>query len=113
MPTVNPNDYLDFENAVKRVGGNEALYKKLLSLFLSDNHIDDLCVAIENNNLEEVARIAHATKGVCVNLSLNKLSALASDINVLAKNGQDCKQFLPELKATYDKTIELIKEYIN
>ena len=112
MPTVNPNAYLDVENAIKRVGGNEALYKKLLSLFLSDNHVDDLCVAIESNDLEESSKIAHATKGVCVNLSLNKLSALASDINVSAKNDQDCKQYLPELKATYDKTIELIDEYL-
>ena len=105
-------EYMDVESALKRVGGNVALYKKLLNLFLEENHIDDLCNAIDNGNSEEAGQMAHTIKGVCANLSLAKLRTVAMDIEHKIKGGEDCKESIPELQSTFDKTVEIIKEYM-
>ena len=105
-------NYIDFDNALNRIGGNVALYKKLLTIFLSDIKIESLYSAIENNNLEEVASIAHTIKGVSANLALTDLQSLTTNIDINAKAGLDCKDFLPELKETYTNTVELINNYI-
>ena len=105
-------EYMDIESALKRVGGNETLYKKLLKLFLDENHIDDLCNAIDSGNNEEAGHMAHTIKGVSANLSLTKLRAVTMDIEQRAKGGEDCKEFMPELRTISDKTIEIITEYV-
>ena len=104
-------EYMDVENALKRVGGNVALYKKLLKLFLGENHIDELCEAILSDS-EDAGQIAHTVKGVCANLSLVKLRAVAADIEQKCKGGEQCKESIPELRTTFDETVAVIKEYI-
>ena len=108
----NNTDYLDIESALKRVGGNETLYKKLLKLFLADNNVEDLCNAIETGSCEDIARFAHTIKGVGANLSFTKMRTIAADIEVQAKEGNDCKEYLPELRESFEKTLELINEYM-
>ena len=105
-------EYMDTESALKRVGGNTNLYKKLLTLFLAESHINDLCNAVENGSLEEAAQLAHTVKGVCANLSLTKLRTVSADIEAKLKGGEDCKEDLQELKTTSEETVAIIKEYI-
>ena len=105
-------DYLDIEGALKRVAGNETLFKKLLKLFLAENDVENLCNAIESGNCEDIARFAHTIKGVGANLSFVKMRTVASDIEIRAKEGNDCKDFLPDLRESYEKTLELINEYM-
>ena len=108
----NDANYIDVENALKRVGGNVDLYKKLLRIFLDENNYDALCENIENGNKEEAARLAHTIKGVSANLSLTNLRTVAANIEMESKAGNDCKTLVPELKETFDKTIELLKDYL-
>ena len=105
-------NYIDFDSALRRIGGNEVLYKKLLTIFLKDIKIEELYLAIENSNLEEVAVIAHTIKGVAANLALINLQNITTTIDKDAKSGLDCKGYLPELKEFYEKTVELINNYI-
>ena len=106
-------NYLDIEDALKRVGGNEALYKKLLIIFLDDNNAQQLCNAVEIGNNEAAAQLAHTIKGVSANLSLIKLRTLAADIESRVKSGLDAKELLPEFMTTFEKTSELIKDYLD
>ena len=104
--------YLDVENALKRVGGNENLFKKLLKVFIHENIYESLYESIEKGAVEEISGLAHTLKGVSANLSLNSLRDIATAIEIDAKAGNDCKASLPELKASFEKTSELVKEYI-
>ena len=61
---------------------------------------------------------AHAVKGVCANLGLVKLSALASDIaeefrpgNARRLTDAQVKQILNEIDALYQKTASAIEQY--
>ena len=106
-------EYMESESALKRVGNNVNLYKRLLNVYLADNYIEELCAAIESGNNAGTAELAHTIKGVCANLSLNKLKNLSADIDQKAKAGQDCKDMIPELRAVFEKTVENINEYLN
>ena len=108
----NDANYLDVENALKRVGGNVDLYKKLLRIFLEENNYDALCENIESGNKEETARLAHTIKGVSANLSLTNLRAVAANIEMESKAGNDCSSLAPELKETFEKTCDLVKDYL-
>jgi len=106
------SNYIDVENALKRVGGNEVLYKKLLKLFVAESNYDALCENIESGNNEEIARLAHTVKGVSANLALTSLNEQVAKVEMEAKAGNDSKALLPGLKETFDKTLELITDYI-
>jgi len=106
-------EYMDVESALKRVGGNDALYKKLLKLFLEENRMNDLCDTINNGDSETAGQMAHTIKGVSANLSLTKLRAVAADMEQKIKGGEDCKAFIPELRNIFDETVAIIKEYVD
>ena len=108
---LDKREYIDIESALSRIGGNVALYKKLLKHFLIDNHIDDLCTAIENGNYEDASRFAHTTKGVCANLSLTKLRTVSTNIEANSKSGLDCTAFVPELRQSFEATAQVIMDY--
>ena len=105
-------NYIDFETALKRIGGNEVLYKKLLTIFLNDINIENLYTAIDNGDLTEVAATAHTIKGVAANLALTNLQNITTAIDIDAKAGLDCKSYITQLQEIYKKTVELINSYI-
>lgn len=102
--------YIDIDDALKRVGGNKALYVKLLGRFTDGNHMETLESAISSGNLEEAAHLAHTLKGVSSNLSLMKVAALATDIDQALKSGGDYASLMAELKPAYEATIGKIAE---
>ena len=108
---IDNKEYMDVDNALSRIGGNVALYKKLLNYYLNDNHIDALSAALENGNIEDASRLAHTIKGVCANLSLNKLRAVALELETCIKGGQDHADLLVSLKQTFEETSKVIKDY--
>ena len=108
---IDSKEYMDADNALSRIGGNVALYKKLLIYYLDDNHIDALSNAIDSGNVEDASRLAHTIKGVCANLSLNKLRAVAIKLEACIKEGQDCADLLLELRQTFEETSKVIEDY--
>ena len=102
--------YIDIEDALKRVGGNKALYKKLLGRFVDGNYIEAIETALQGGNPEDTAREAHTLKGVSANLSLEKVRALSIELEEKVKSGEDCSACLAELKQAYGITVEKIAE---
>ena len=105
-------EYIDVNDALKRVGGNEGLYKKLLGQFIDSDHIGSLEKALSANNMETAAREAHSIKGISANLSLPMLNKVAAALEQKIKNGEDYAEGLKELKETFDATSEHIKVII-
>jgi len=108
MDSNETKTYIDVDDALKRVGGNRALYKKLLGRFVDGNYVDAIEKAILSGDSEDAARQAHTLKGVSANLSLEKVRALSIALEEQIRGGGDCAAGLAELKSAYDVTVGLI-----
>lgn len=64
---------------------NETLVKKFITKFLDDNSFSDLQTALEQGDRERAFRAAHTLKGVCANLSMNRLRLSASRLTELLR----------------------------
>ena len=105
--------YIDVEDALKRIGGNMDLYKRLLKRFVDGNQIEELQNSVtRGDNQEEAVRHAHTLKGVSANLSLVKLRTQAAELEAAIKDGLDNSALLSELAVTYDDTVKTIKELL-
>ena len=101
-------EYIEVNEALNRIGGNEGLYKKLLARFIEGNYMDALCTAVESGDMEESARAAHTLKGVSANLSLVRIQALSLELEHAIKDGTDHTAKLDELRLAYGVTLEKI-----
>jgi HPt (histidine-containing phosphotransfer) domain-containing protein len=104
-----PN-YIDLESGLKRVGGSEALFKKLLGKFVDGNYQDQLEALIAEGKTEEATAMAHTIKGVAANLSLMEVNALALQIEQGLKNGTEYASLVPQLREVTDATIVEIQK---
>jgi len=105
-------DYVNVQDALKRIGGSMDLYKRLLKSFTGGDHIDPLEEALNTGATEEAARLVHTLKGVAANLSLMKISIKASELEHSFKNGKDYSEVFAELKDAYYITVqEIAKMY--
>ena len=99
------------EEGLNRCMNNEAFYLKLVNLFLMKNDFNKLKEAIDNNNLEEGFKAAHALKGVLGNLSLTPLSNIIYEMTELLRNKvqRDYNEFIINYQKEYDKLVALSK----
>ena len=107
----------DFEQAT-RVLRVEKLIDKHIRKFADNPIFERLFAATESMDPTELFESTHAIKGVCSNLGLTKLAALASDVteeyrpgNARKLSDEEVKAKLAALKEGYEKTIEGIKAY--
>ena len=106
-------DYIDVDDALKRIGGNMGLFKKLLGRFVDGNHLEALESAVRGGNTEEIAHLAHTVKGVSSNLSLVKITAASTELEQLVKNGQDPAACIESLKQAFEVTNGIIAEIVS
>ena len=103
-------EYIDIDDALKRVGGNMDLLKRLLKRFLEGNHIEPLEEALEKNDKDDASRLAHTLKGVAANLSLIKIRDISVDLEHHIKNDSSHSECMDELKKAFSSTVEYISE---
>ena len=107
----------DYDQAMK-VLRIEKLMDKHIRRLPSNPIFAELKAAGEAMDTARLFESAHAVKGVCSNLGLAKLSALASDIcdefrpgNARKYSDEQIKQKLAEADALYNKAVKGIQEY--
>ena len=105
--------YVDVDDALKRIGGNMDLYKRLLGRFVDGNDMDAMEATIKSGNVEEAARLAHTLKGVSSNLSLTKVAAASIELESSLKSGGDYPAVFEELKQAFDITKAKIAEMLS
>lgn len=101
-----------YQEAIGRLM-NEQLILKFLKSFLSDDTMANLNKFMEEKDYEAAFRAAHTLKGVTANLSLMDLNKAAVEITEMLRNGKDIDgavNYLPQVKAAYDKVAELIPQ---
>lgn len=79
----------DREQALARLLNKEVLLNKICEVFVvkAPIKVQELIEQHKQGNSEEVRQIAHALKGMCGEISANKLRELFSDIEVIAEKG--------------------------
>lgn len=99
------SNYIDKQGGLARVGGSEALYKKLLGKFVAADYQSQLEALLADGKTEDATGMAHTIKGVAANLSLPAINALSLQIESGLKNGEDVSALVPQLRAATDETI--------
>ena len=107
---INHEDYIDVNDALKRLGGNMNLYKRLLGQFIAGNHIEPLEEALKNGAKDDASRLVHTLKGLAANLSLVKLRAFSTELEHQVTDDTDYTETLAELKQAYDVTAQVIAD---
>ena len=105
----------DYEEALGRLRKPERV-EKFLKLFLKDTTFSELKASMEAGDLETAFRAAHTAKGVCANLSLERLRAKASDLTEDLRDGHDpehAKLAYPDVEACYEETVRIIRENLD
>ena len=68
--------------------GNVALYRRMLAKFAASEIPAQLRAGFDAASVNDVFELAHELKGVCANLGLTPLEALASEITETARAGR-------------------------
>jgi len=79
---------LEYDEAVKRMMGNEGLLERVLRKFVSDPNHAELEAAMQAGNWTKAEEAAHALKGIAGNLGFAGLCASASELMTLLRGGQ-------------------------
>ncbi|WP_256208512.1 response regulator [Paenibacillus sp. CF384] len=69
---------LDSEGVITRLGGNTALYNRILALFISNHSdaIEQIVQAVHDGELSTAKRLVHTLKGVALDIGANSLAAI-------------------------------------
>ena len=104
---------IDVDSALKRVMGNENLLKRLLGKFLSDQSWNKLTESVEQDSRDNALAASHTLKGICGNLSMDKLFDLFSEQVRLMReeNWEKAYSMMPEIKIQYEIVVDAIQTY--
>lgn len=107
----------DFDEVKNRLP-NESLIQKFIAKFLDDSSFSDLRIAMEEGSREKAFRAAHTLKGVCSNLSLNRLMLSASKLTELLRANaekipEEAEPVFDEVQRDYELTVSTIRACLN
>lgn len=106
----------NYEDVLGRLN-NEALIRKFALMFLEDSSYMQLKQTMADKNYEEAFRSAHTLKGVCQNLSFDRLYEVSHNLTELLRDRTGEQPGIPEAmeKVTeiYEITIDEIKKALS
>lgn len=102
---------IDAENALNRMMGSEALLERLFRRFLEDGNFSALSAAIEAGDREGALTASHTLKGMCGNLSMDRLYSLFSGQVDLMRAGdwEEAVNLMPQIREAYDEAVSAVK----
>ena len=103
---------VDYENAVKRFAGNEALYERFLKKLTEDNHLAIGEQAMKEERYEDVLEAVHALKGVAGTLGMTELFQAASVVVASILKSAICRSRWPRYIQNLKKPVRRFPEQI-
>ena len=102
---------IDAESALNRMMGREALLERLFRRFLEDGNFSALSAAIEAGDREGALTASHTLKGMCGNLSMDRLYSLFSGQVDLMRAGdwEEAVNLMPRIREAYDEAVSAVK----
>lgn len=106
---------INTDSAVERFIGNEALYEKMLKKFLDDKTFPKLTEAVSEGNGQTALEASHTLKGICVNLSIEKLFELFSEqvVFMRADKWDEAYAMMTDITENYSQRTETIKTWLD
>lgn len=93
---------------------SEALIQRFTLKFLEDQSYLQLKQALENKNYEDAFRSAHTLKGVCQNLSFDRLYEVSNELTELLRDRTGAQpgisKAMEKVTEVYERMIEEIKK---
>ena len=102
---------IDLDSALERMMGNEALLERFLNRFLEDPNYGLLTAAVEAGDAEGALTASHTLKGVCGNLSMQRLFDLLTR-QVAALRAGDfaaAREMMPQISQAYAEVTDAIR----
>jgi HPt (histidine-containing phosphotransfer) domain-containing protein len=103
---------IDKEGGLRRLGGDLELYNELIDLFMdtSVDQIEQLKLAVKNNEADDIRKVAHSIKGAAANLGITLVQQIAFELEKIGydKNLSEAEDSLNRLM--YE--LERVKEYV-
>ena len=102
---------IDAESALNRMMGSEALLERLFRRFLEDGNFSAPSAAIEAGDREGALTASHTLKGMCGNLSMDRLYSLFSGQVDLMRAGdwEEAVNLMPRIREAYDEAVSAVK----
>lgn len=111
-PLPDYSDSLDVDWGLQRIGGNRALFSKLLKDFYQDHHKDlkSLEVAFDSKQIDIANRIIHTIKGVASNIGAHKVQQQCSVLEQRIHSGQDYSTALEHFKHEFTALMNELRQ---
>lgn len=102
----------NYDDAISRLR-SERLVTKFVVKFLDDDSCALLLRSMDAENYEEAFRAAHTIKGVCQNLSMDRLQSSSSRLCEALRNGYtpEADALAEEVAADYRQTVAAIQTF--
>ena len=104
---------INTKDGLKRLGGNLALYRKLLLKFMQSQAgvVQEIKNAMAEKDLELAERLAHTVKGVAGNIGAENLQAVAEELDADLKQGggRQFADILTKFKTELEAVLEAIR----
>ena len=103
---------INFKTGMERFLGNETLFVSFLHKFPKDPSFSQLCIYMENSEVQAAFREAHTLKGVAGNLSLDGLSVLLVPFveRLREEKLEEAKLLFPSIREKYNQLNGIIDE---
>lgn len=103
----------DYNGIMSRLR-SEAFIKKFLGKFLDDESYQNIHKYLNEKNIPEAFRAAHTLKGVCQNLSLDRLFQSSQEVTEALRSGEDhtTPEMIERLDADYKQTVSAIRKFL-
>lgn len=104
---------VNVQEGLARLGGNEALYTKLLGSFVKSMEAHYVQPDFDETDYEEIIEKTHSIKGTSGNLSLTPIYEAYTEIVSLLRVGQpkQAKEILEKILPVQGKIIHCIEKY--
>lgn len=102
----------DYDGVLGRLR-TERMITKFVLKFLDDKSCETLMDAIARKDAEEAFRAAHTIKGICQNLSFDRLYSPSSELAECLRDGawkDEAAALAEEVRAAYDVTAAAIRQ---
>ncbi len=104
---------VDVDGGLKRLGGNEKLYTRLLNTFVKAMKSQEISPDFDVTDYEDIKEKAHAIKGTSGNLSITPIYETYSEIMNLLRAGkpEEAKPLLEEIIPVQEQIVSCIEKH--
>lgn len=102
----------DYDDVIGRLR-SERLVQKFVLKFPEDGSFALLGASLESGDVAEAFRAAHTIKGMCQNLSFDRLAASDIPLTEALRAGdiEGAKALYPQVREDYETTVAVIEAY--